>query len=401
MIPAVPNWWLALSRSERNCADSRAASTALTSAFLDIDHRQGLAQAAVQAALALDPTSTIGAQWEPVQQACYQAAAAYLHATGDPDAATGPRPDLTAVQQTLDEARRGVDGFYDRHRARLEAALAATAVAESRAAKVLQEAGDALRRLADTNRQCAAYPSVQSARDRVEGGCHELQLARTRADHIGIYTATTRLDAAVSALLDALTQAPHRSEQARTTLVAVRTRLDAARTRAHAIRPNLSTLLREFHADSSKDLTANELQGRAHLDRAEALLQQARTASSEQRAEAVLDLATQARAEIGVADELIDAVTERLMALRDIRTAPRRREQQVRFELRDAQYLAVSRGAVGDWGTALDAQVDRINRIVAALDARLPDYWQYHLALQDVSDFIADIVNRIRQPMSR
>lgn len=69
----------------------------------------------------------------------------------------------------------------------------------------------------------------------------------------------------------------------------------------------------------------------------------------------------------------------------------------MRFRIRDAQRLAVNRDAVDEWGTVLDAQVTRVNRIVAALDGHPPDYWKYHTALNEVSQFVTNVVNRIRQ----
>ena len=68
-----------------------------------------------------------------------------------------------------------------------------------------------------------------------------------------------------------------------------------------------------------------------------------------------------------------------------------------RFRVRDAQRLAVDRGAVTEWGSVLDAQVARIDRTVAALTGRHPDYWKYHLALEEVSQYVSTIVTRIRQ----
>ena len=59
------------------------------------------------------------------------------------------------------------------------------------------------------------------------------------------------------------------------------------------------------------------------------------------------------------------------------------------------------RGLVREWGTALDAQVPRIDRIVAALDVPTPDYWRYQRDLGDVGEFIAGIVTRIREGSGR
>lgn len=181
----------------------------------------------------------------------------------------------------------------------------------------------------------------------------------------------------------------------------MRTRLEALKTRTEGISAAVSTLLREFHADSSADLLGNEHRCRVDLNRAEGLLQQAETAARDGDPETALNLVGMARTVLATAAEHVDAPAQRLALLRSVRSDPQQDEQRARFRLRDAQRLAVDRGAQAQWGAALDAQALRIDRIVATLSGRHPDYWRYHFELNDVAQFVAGIVARIRQESAR
>jgi hypothetical protein len=400
----VTSRWLRRSGSPRNEDHMRSAQALLTTTFLDMEKRQGMVESAFQAAHAFSPTSVIEREWEAVRDGCYEAVDAYLQATApadEADASWQNSPErmttLHRAQQLLAEARRGLDEFEDRHRQELDAAAARAVAVSTQADTAVSAAHGARQRLTGTDETLLAYPSVQQARDQMEAAYHVLALARERHDLAGVNDGAERLSAAVTAVIDALTRAPQSAEQARRTVASVRTRVQALRHRADSVAPYLSALLREFHADSSSDLAGNERTSRIHLDRSDALLTQAAAAHGERRPEAALDLAAQSRAELADAERLIDAVSDRLDLLRQLRSDPTVKEREVRFRLRDAQRLAVDRGADKEWGSALDAQVQRIDRIVAGLSGRHPDYWAYHGELDDVSQFVATIVARIRQ----
>ena len=57
---------------------AREAQTAMVSAFLDMDKRQTIASAAVDASAELYPERGLRAAWEPVRDRCFQAASDYL-----------------------------------------------------------------------------------------------------------------------------------------------------------------------------------------------------------------------------------------------------------------------------------------------------------------------------------
>jgi hypothetical protein len=89
-------------------------------------------------------------------------------------------------------------------------------------------------------------------------------------------------------------------------------------------------------------------------------------------------------------------VTDRLATLRAVKENPESKVRDVRFRLRDAQHLAVQRGLTAEWGSVLDAQLNRIDRAVDALTGVHPDYWAYVKDLDAVSTFITGVVNRMR-----
>ena len=105
---------------------------------------------------------------------------------------------------------------------------------------------------------------------------------------------------------------------------------------------------------------------------------------------------TQARQHLSDAEQLVDAVTDRVRLLRAVKADPKETENKVRFKLRDAQQLAINRGLVAEWGSVLDAQLARIDRAGSALTGAHPDYWSYLQDLDAISDFIAGVIERMR-----
>lgn len=389
----MPKGWLRRIRSPHEAASPREMPPEVTAAFFDMDTRQGAAQVAVAAESALNPSSPILGEWDTVLQRCYGASAAYLSLSAHDPAAQ----EAHQVHTQLVEAATGIDNYCQRHRSALSRATSQAAAAAQKADASIAAARALSQRLADVDGQWLVYPSVRTANDSMQSTVDELGSARERADLAATIRAADRLGIVVSQLELALDRAPQRVEEAHRAVSSVRTRLQAARTRATSADEALSDLLREFHADSSADIVDNERKSRADLDRADSLLQQASTASREGRPEAALEFANEARSIISPAEALIDSAGNRLSLLRSIRADPGQRERDVRFQVRDAQRLVVDRGLQSEWGTVLDAQAGRIDRIVAELHGRHPNYWKYHLGLGEVSEFVAGIVTRIRK----
>lgn len=368
----------------------------LTSAFLDMERRLDIAQHAVETAIALQPHSSLADEWTGARDRAYEATTQYLSLTAPDTTLIGRPASVGEVTRSIDTARTGLDAFYDRHRRTLDSAAGAAAATKAHAEAALAAASAALQRVADLDPELAGYPSVQTARSRVETAYREVQAALNGGDIVATAETARQLSDGATALTHAVSAAPERAERSRRTLASVQTRLSATAHRADTIGATFSILLKEFHADSSADLATNERRSRIHIAAAQALVVRAAKALDDRRPEDTATLAGQAREELATAEQLVDTVTARLAALRALRADPTRQERDVRFRLRDAQRLAVDRDAVGEWGTVLDAQVERIDRIVAELSGRHPDYWQYHLALEEVSRFVTTIINRIR-----
>lgn len=400
----MPGRWFRRSREPGDDAQFGAAQAALTAAFLDMENRRNVVESLFAAAAAVEAQPSLEPQFDAVRNVCYDATAAYLSATGsDSDGTTGSRISYqrtTATeraQQLIDSARQGLDQFHERHRATMDAVAARGVAAEAEAAAATAEADNVAHRLAQTADALRAYPSVQRASDELTAAYGDLQAVRAQRSVAPLGEASRRLRAAVRSVAEALDAAPQLDGRAHQTVASLRTRLDALRNRVDSVDANRSALLREFHANSSKDLLDNGPASRNHLDRADGLLARAVAVQREHQPEAVLSLATQARAELSAAEERIDAVADRLAMLRELRKDPASKEKEVRFRLRDAQRLAVDRGVAKEWGTALDAQATRIDLLVNGLGVAHPDYWGYYRGLEDVSHFIATIVTRIRQ----
>jgi len=392
----VSNRWGRRSRSTRDDSTHLYLPAEITSAFLDMERRLDVAQHAVEIAIAGHSDPSLTAEWATARDRAYAATTQYLAAV-TPDSAAGPPMSPADLGRAIDTARTGLDAFYDRHRRVLDSAVGAASAAAAEAQASVALAVATLQRWSALDPQLAAYGSVQSAHNLVETGRDDLQAAVARGDVAATRGAAERLRSAATGLDAAVAAAPHIDERARRTLASVQTRLAATSHRADTVAASFSALLKEFHADSSADLGDNERRGRLHIAAAKALLEQAAAALAQQRPENAAALSGQARDELGAAADLVDAVTERLTTLRTLRADPAGAERNARFRVRDAQRLAVDRGAVTEWGTVLDAQVARIDRTVAALTGRHPDYWKYHLALEEVSQYVSTIVTRIRQ----
>ncbi|MBF6188194.1 hypothetical protein [Nocardia farcinica] len=374
----------------------------LAQAFLDMDRRQSAAEAAVHAAEEMFPQQRHGAAWEPVRARCYAAAEAYLALSEELENAerTGAQPPqgqarAEAVTRQLADAAAAVDGFYRGRQAELEQAVALLRTVPQLAHQVKVAAAAVRRQAAES--AYAGYPSMRQRAAAVDEALLTLDALDPGAQASRVRAAANRLEAAAKELADALAQAPSRTAAAENALASANTRLAAVRTRAEGLGPAFSALLREFNAASSADLANNERESQAAMDAAADALARARTALRENDPETALDLTSSARGSLAEAEQRIDAVTKRLALLRSVRDDPADKAKAVRFRLRDAQMLAVSRGLVGEWGSVLDAQAERIDRISETLSGRHPDYWAYVTELDAVTEFIAGVVDRMRK----
>lgn len=367
-----------------------------------MDRRQSIAESAVEASKQLFPERRLCQAWEPVVSTCYAASAAYLAATESendprwPLAPGAPSNSFDAAREQLIAASRRVDEFYNEHRAHLEHAHALLSAVPAEAQQAVAVADAARQRVDAVGAPFVNYSSVQTSGAGLDGAMGTLNGALAARNAKQIREAAAEVRSAAAAVEQAVLRAPDQERAAAQGLVSVTTRMAAVATRAEGLAPALSSLLREFNAASSADLTNNEHSSRLIMAEAEADLAAARTALAHGDPERASALTSAVRAHLARAEELVDVVTDRLILLRSVRDNPKAMENEVRFKLRDAQMLAVTRGVVQEWASVLDAQVGRIDRIVGQLNGRNPDYWGYVSGLDAVSTFISGVVQRMR-----
>lgn len=394
-------------------APARSALDAAAQALIDLDTRQGYVDDAIKAARELGGFDDLARSWTPIAETAFKASAEYLDATarypltdtfGRPNAGIEvetARRAFVGAHRSMADAAATVDAFYARHRDRIEAG--------KRALAVIPQQVDAARRAADTvTEQAAALSerdpqlldlrSVTSAIDDLSAAM--TQLAAGGPAPVQAQSAAA-VQAAATALREALEDAPHLAARTRSSLPSVRTRLESLATRMQRLPEALSALWREFNQASSADLAQHPRKAEAALDSARRQLSRAEEAVRAADPESAQEAITAARAHAAEVDRLIDEVTHRLEQLRSVRQDPRGAEHPVRFAIRDAQRLVVDRALTAEWGTVLDAQSARVDRAMAALDRPHPDYWAMLTELQSVRDFVADIVDRVRRHARR
>lgn len=356
----------------------------------------------MQASEELFPERRMRQQWEPVANVCYSASAAYLAVTDQPDPGGGvlAQSSVDRTMHQLAAASRAVDEFYDANHADLESAVATLAAVPAVAQQAVGVADAMRQQLQGVDAKFVEYPSVRSGSRALDDAVTALDSALAVGNPRPIRDAASQVHAAVSALERVLTEAPAQENLARQGVTSVSTRMSAVRTRAERLAPAYSSLLREFNAASSADLDDNERTSQRFIAQAEAGLADARAALSNGNPERSIELTASVRSNLAEAETLVDAVTGRLALLRTIRDNPKVKEDEVRFKLRDAQMLAMSRGIVKEWASVLDAQLERIDRVSGQLNGRNPDYWAYVSGLDAVSAFISGVVQRMRSQPS-
>ncbi|WP_072805042.1 hypothetical protein [Rhodococcoides yunnanense] len=363
-----------------------------------MDKRQSIASGGVDAIRALTPDRDITTAWSSVEKKCFDAGAAYLAAMErfDGDRTPAAQRAFDDATRALGDASRALDSFYEAHRTELEQARAMLAATPRLAQDAKALAEKAQLAVASAPEEFTGYPSIRTAWRTLDSAVAALDARMGARDALGARSAAAEVRGAAETLESAVAAAPAKDKEARSALASVKTRTEAVRTRSGRLAPAFSTLLREFNAASSADLSGNEKSSDRHIDQATEDLSAARAAAGSGNPEQALEYIAQARAHLADAEALVDAVTDRVELLRAVKSNPREKEQAVRFTLRDAQQLAVNRGLVAEWGSVLDAQLARIERARNALTGTHPDYWSYLQDLDSISHFIAGVIDRMR-----
>ncbi|WP_207838749.1 hypothetical protein [Williamsia soli] len=376
----------------------------MVNAFLQLDQRLSIISDSVAAAEVLGTGGELVRAFVPIRDACYETINQYLTLSGS----DGPLAPLNDYQRTLSQITdsiRTLDHFYERHSTQLEHARISYAAVPEEAARVRADSESLVDRLARLPPDQLAYTSVTTAVQHHDRCLRELEAAQLSVsqgggDRAQLRARTAALGEAVKRLEQAIAAAPGRAEDARAALASVRTRLSAVRNRSARMPEAYSALLREFSAQCSRDLVGHDRLSAQELERASSEIDSATTALRSDP-ESALAAITRARTHLSEAEELVDGVTDRLNELRLVQRDPPAAAGRVRFQIRDAQLLAVNLGVVKQWGSVLDAQVLRVDRAVAALTGRHPDYWGYLVDLRAISDFVSGVVSKMKDEARR
>lgn len=369
--------------------------TALTSAFLEVDRRFSELDTAVRDAQEVAGDGDLASAWAPLVDRFGAATERYMWASGSEQ---GTRPPTAADQDAcgreLNEIAAAMDRFRSRNESRIASARGARAVSERKLLAARTAANGVTTRLESP--EAAPYlqlTTVGAATDALIAAMGRLDGA---PDVPTRDTAADEVDAAAAQVHAALDAAPGLPDAARRAIASATTRLSAVRTRAEGLGPTRSAILREFSSECSADLVDNDRVAADEARAAEAALQDAQRCLATESPDGALDAVSTARDHLERAGRAVDAVTERLRLLREVRADTNVPADKARFKLRDAQHLAVQKRLVGEWGSVLDAQHDRIERASQALERVHPDYWRYLQELEAVERDIAQVVSRMR-----
>lgn len=398
-------------RAENQRAEAQAAKDAAAAAFYELDTAQRDLRISIETITAVDDSPAARRAvdgFEALSGRIDEASHRYIDAVDAHDldrddleasAASRARADLTAAKDELGRVKRELDRFADGLGPLLgkaETQLARLAPAVERARQALLAASNALDTARGSGlgaddlaaRLAALAPELTKLNQ--GAGQHGVPQTLERAERV------TREAEAVRAEAERL---PERAAEIDRRLVSLRTRAQALTTRSEQVEPVLSELRRRFAVACWQDLQHVPEVAGENLRQAEARLAEARTAREEQRwADATALLAT-VRALLNTTDEAVSAAGDRLRRLNAVQKDPEQEIERTRFAIRDAQRLAMAGRNTPDPRHArpLDDAVARLERAVAGLQGRHPDYWHFLTETEAVRTTVSRVVALIRE----
>ncbi|WP_250287328.1 hypothetical protein [Streptomyces atroolivaceus] len=400
-------------RGENQRADAQAAKDAAAAAFYELDTAQRDLRISIETITAVDSSprarkvaedfAALGRRIDEVSHEYITAVDAHDLDRDDlePSAAAGARTQLTRAKDELVRVKGELDRFAQGLGTLLSSAetqLARLAPAVERARQTLLAASNALDAVRASGLRAddlaARLASLAPELTKLNQGAGQHGVAETlqRADRV------LRDAEAVRAEAD---QLPERAAEIDRRLVTLRTRAQALTTRAGQVEPVLSELRRRFSAACWQDLQPVPEQAAVNVRQAEAKLAEAAEARSEQRwADATSRLST-VRALLNTTDEAVSAAGDRLQRLDAVAKNPQAEIERTRFAIRDAQRLAMAGRHTPDPRHArpLDDAVARLDRAIAGLDERHPDYWHFLTETEAVRRTANRVVSAIREEL--
>ncbi|MFF0887762.1 hypothetical protein [Streptomyces sp. NPDC003456] len=398
-------------RAENQRAEAQAAKDAAAAAFYELDTAQRDLRISIETITAVDDSPAarravegFDALGRRIDEASHQYISAVDAHDLDRDdleasAASRARTELAAAKDELDRVKRDLDRFTEGLGPLLgkaETQLARLAPAVERARQALRAASDALDAVrasglkADDLAARLAALSPELTKLNQGAGQHGVPQTLQRAERVTREAEAVRVEAG---------RLPERAAEIDHRLVSLRTRAQALTTRSEQVEPTLSELRRRFTAACWQDLQQVPDVAAGNVRRAETKLEEARAARDEQRWADATALLSTVRALLNTTDEAVSAAGDRLCRLNAVQKDPQQEVDRTRFAIRDAQRLAMAGRNTPDPRHArpLDDAVARLERAVAGLEGRHPDYWHFLMETEAVRQSVAGVVSRIRE----
>ncbi|KOG48379.1 membrane protein [Streptomyces decoyicus] len=397
-------------RGESQRADAQAAKDAAAAAFYELDTAHRDLRISIETITAVDssPSARKAAEdYEGFGRRIDEVSQRYITAVDSHDldrddldgaAVARARTDLTRAKEELDRVKGELERFAQGLGPLLQTAetqLARLAPAVERARQALLAASNALDTVraqglrADdlATRLAALGPELTKLNQ--GAGQHGVQETIRRADDVlrkaeGVRTEAERL--------------PGKAAELDKRLVSLRTRAQAITTRAGKVDPVLSELRRRYSAACWQDLQQVPERATQSVQQAEVKLREAQQARDEQRWADATSLLATVRALLDGTDEAVSAAGDRLQRLDAVSFDRQKEIERTRFAIRDAQRLAMAGRSTPDPRHAgpLDDAVARLDRAVADLEGRHPDWWHFLTETEAVRQTAARVVQEIR-----
>nr|WP_229898954.1 hypothetical protein [Streptomyces hiroshimensis] len=402
-------------RGEGQRADAQAAKDAAAAAFYELDTAQRELRISIETITAVDSSPAARkaeAGFAALGQRIDEVSHTYISAVDSHDidredldsgAAARARADLTAAKDELLRAKAELERFGEGLGPLLAAAetqLTRLAPAVERARQGLLAATVALDAVRDTGLKADGLAARLAAlgpeltRLNQGAGQHGVRETLQRAERVLHEAEAVRGEA------EAL---PAKVAEIDKRLVSLRTRAQALTTRASGVAPVLSELRRRYSAACWQDLQQVPEEAQRAVAAAEEKLAEARRARDEQRWPDALALLSTVRAVLSTTDESVSAAGERLRRLDEVSFDHQGEVERTRFAIRDAQRLAMAGRSTPDPRHArpLDEAVERLERAVAGLEGRHPDWWHFLTETEAVRGSVARVVQEIREELGR
>ena len=398
-------------RAENQRAEAQAAKDAAAAAFYELDTAQRDLRISIETITAVDASPAARravADFDALGNRIDEASHRYINAVDAHDldrddleasAASRARGELTAAKEELDRVKQELDRFTDGLGPLLgkaETQLARLAPAVERARQALLAASNALDSVrasgltADDLAARLAALSPELTKLNQGAGQHGVPQTLERAERVTREAEAVRVEA--ERLPDRAAEIDHR-------LVSLRTRAQALTTRSEQVEPTLSELRRRFTAACWQDLQHVPDAAAENVRQAEAKLAEAHTARGAQRWADATALLSTVRALLNSTDEAVSAAGDRLHRLNAVQKDPQQEIDRTRFAIRDAQRLAMAGRNTPDPRHArpLDDSVARLERAIAGLQGRHPDYWHFLTETEAVRETVSRVVTQIRE----